>query len=115
MRSLDADKATDINVFSIDQQTALADYMIVATGQSSKQVIRLAEKVIERLHGHGHCSIHTEGLTNGDWVIVDAGEVIIHLFRPEVREFYNLEKIWNPSPLTHIHNASDHGAPLGAV
>ena len=70
--------------------------MVVATGQSSKQVVRLAEKVIERLNARDHKSIHTEGMNQGDWVIVDTGEVIIHLFRPEVRSFYNIEKIWSP-------------------
>lgn len=74
----------------------MADYMVVASGQSSKQVIRLAEKLIDRLKLRNHNSIYTEGMNQGDWVIVDTGEVILHLFRPEVREFYNLEKIWSP-------------------
>ena len=101
--SLDADKATDIEIFNIDKNTALADYIVVATGQSSQQVIRLAEKLVERLGARGRKSIPTEGMRQGDWVIVDAGEVIVHLFRPEVRSFYNIEKIWSshsaPEPI----------------
>lgn len=71
--------------------------MVVASGQSSRQVIRTAEKLIERLKSRKHGVLHIEGLANGDWVIVDTGEVIVHLFRPEVRSFYNIEKIWGPA------------------
>lgn len=102
LRSLDADKATDIEVFSVDQNSALTDYMVVATGKSSKQVIRIAEKLIDRLKARDHNHIHTEGLSQGDWVIVDTGEVIIHLFRPEVRSFYNIEKIWGSEPAMDV-------------
>ncbi len=68
--------------------------MIIASGRSSRQVIAMAEKIKERLSALGLKSIRTEGQTTGDWVIVDAGDVIIHLFRPEVRDFYNIEQMW---------------------
>lgn len=110
MRSLDADKATDIEIFNVDQNSALTDYMIVATGQSSKQVVRLAEKLIDRLKARDHKNIHTEGMSRGDWVIVDAGEVIIHLFRPEVRSFYNIEKIWGSQPDIDIVSNNSYNA-----
>lgn len=76
-------------------QTALADYIIVASGTSSRQVIRMAEKLAERVHARGQSGIRTEGMAQGDWVIVDAGDIIVHIFRPEVREFYNIEKMWS--------------------
>ena len=68
--------------------------MIVASGRSSRQVGALAEKLRDRLKAMGVENVRLEGMTNCDWVIVDAGDVIIHLFRPEVREFYNIEKMW---------------------
>lgn len=93
--SLDDDKALNIEVIDLGGQTALADYIIVASGTSSRQVIRMAEKLAERVHARGQSGIRTEGITNGDWVVVDAGDIIVHLFRPEVREFYNIEKMWS--------------------
>lgn len=99
MRSLDADKALDIETIDLRGQTALADFMIVASGTSSRHISALAEKVAERLKALGLNDIHIEGLRTSDWVIVDAGDVIIHLFKPEVRSFYSLEKMWRtPHP-----------------
>lgn len=69
--------------------------MIVASGTSSRQVIAMAEKLKERLHGRQIKNVRLEGADQGNWVIVDAGDVIVHLFRPEVRDFYNIEKMWN--------------------
>ena len=68
--------------------------MIIASGTSSRHVHALADKLKERLHAKGVKNIRTEGLSQSDWVVMDAGDVIIHLFRPEVREFYNIEKMW---------------------
>lgn len=93
--SLDDDKATDIEVINLSGQSALADYIIVASGTSSRQITRMAEKLAERLSARGHKHMRTEGMTQGNWVVCDAGDVIIHLFRPEVREFYNIEKMWS--------------------
>ncbi len=97
--SLDDDKALNIEVIDLDGQSALADYIIVASGTSSRQIVRMAEKLTERLEGRGHKGIRSEGIAQGNWVVVDAGDIIIHLFRPEVREFYNIEKMWSvPHP-----------------
>lgn len=87
-------------------QTALADYIIVASGTSSRQVSRMAEKLTERIHARGQSGIRTEGMSQGDWVIVDAGDIIVHLFRPEVREFYNIEKMWS---VPHAGDSAKNG------
>ena len=92
---MDADKAEDINTIDLRGQTSIADYMIVASGRSSRQVGALAEKLCDRLKASGCTNIRVEGKSSCDWVIVDAGDVIIHLFRPEVRDFYNIERMWS--------------------
>jgi ribosome-associated protein len=94
--SLDDDKAEDVTTISLAGKSEMADHMVIATGRSSRQVSAIAEKLAERLkQGHG-ISVRTEGKEHGDWVLIDAGDVIVHLFRPEVREFYQLEKMWQP-------------------
>lgn len=92
--SLDADKAENIETIDVRDQTVLADYMIVASGRSSRQVAALASKLEERLRARGVKNIRTEGMTEGNWVIVDTGDIVVHLFRPEVRDFYGIEKMW---------------------
>lgn len=92
--SLDDDKAMDIETIDLNGQSALADYMVIASGTSSRQVARMADKLSERLHARGMKDLRIEGASQGDWVVLDAGDVIVHLFRPEVREFYNIEKMW---------------------
>lgn len=94
IRALEFDKAEDLTTIDLKNQATFADYMIIATGRSARQVIALADKMIERLKGAGNRHIKAEGLTQGDWVLIDAGDIVIHLFKPEVREFYNIEKIW---------------------
>lgn len=96
--SLDSDKALDIEVIDLTGQSAIADYMIVASGTSSRQVVALAEKLDERLRARGHRYFRTEGTAEGNWVVCDAGDIIIHLFRPEVRVFYNIEEMWRMAP-----------------
>ena len=98
----------DIEVISLDEQVGLADHIVIASGTSSTQVVRLAEKLKERLNGHGVSGVKLEGVAQGNWVILDAGDVIVHLFRPEVREFYNIEKMWNMSA-----SISPSGADVG--
>ncbi|MCB9983955.1 MAG: ribosome silencing factor [Rhodospirillales bacterium] len=93
-QSLDADKAEDIVSIKLDEQTGLADYMIIASGTSSRHVSALTDKILKRLALNGIKSVHVEGKDRSDWVAIDAGDVIIHLFRPEVRSFYNIEKMW---------------------
>jgi ribosome-associated protein len=95
--SLEDDKAEDIVRIDLRGKSSIADWMVVASGRSSRQVAAISEKLVERLkqeHGIG-CKI--EGKDAGDWVLIDAGDVIVHVFRPEVRDFYQLEKMWMPA------------------
>lgn len=94
-QSLDADKAEDIVSYDLVGRSSLTDYMIIATGKSARQVTAMAEHLRDKLLGAGK-KPHIEGLSTGDWVLVDAGDVIVHLFRPEVREFYQIENLWAP-------------------
>jgi len=87
-------KAVDLVVIDLAGKSTIADYMVVATGQSNRQVTAMAENLLQEFKAHGLIGIVPEGARQGDWVLIDAGDVIIHLFRPEVREFYNLEKMW---------------------
>ena len=106
LQALDADKALDIEIIDLRGQSALADFMIVASGTSSRHINALAVKLSERLDLLGLKDIRMEGQKNCDWVIVDAGDVIIHLFKPEVRTFYNLEKMWRtPHPSIEVVHA----------
>ena len=95
MDSLDGDKAEEIVCIDLSDKTALSDYMIIASGTSSRHVNALANKLKERLHKLNVKDIRLEGLSQSDWVVMDAGDVIVHLFRPEVREFYSIEKMWS--------------------
>lgn len=101
--SLDSDKAEDIQVIDLRGQTSIADYMIVASGTSTRQVGALADKLQQRLKAVGS-EVRVEGKDQCNWVIVDAGDVIVHIFRPEVREFYNIEKMWQAH--IHMHDGS---------
>jgi ribosome-associated protein len=87
-------KAEDIVCIDLNGKTALADTMIIATGRSNTHVGAIAERVIKALKELGVAAPRVEGLANCDWVLVDAGDAVVHLFRPEVRQFYNLEKMW---------------------
>lgn len=93
-QSLDSDKAKNIITISLKGKTAIADYMIIATGTSSRHVVAMAQKLRDRLSTERKIKARLEGLDNGDWAIIDAGDVMVHLFREEVREFYDLEKLW---------------------
>jgi len=107
MQSLDDDKAQDIEVIELAGKSALADYIVVASGTSTTQVVRMAEKLKDRLNVRGVKNITIEGAPQGDWVVMDAGDVVVHLFRPEVREFYNIEKMWNMTPTKDGEEAKD--------
>ena len=91
---LDDDKAEDIAVIDLNGKTEIADYMVIATGASQRHVGAMSDHIYRNLKTKGVIGIAVEGMPQCDWVLVDAGDVIIHLFRPEVRDFYNLEKIW---------------------
>ncbi len=91
---LDDHQAEDIVVIDLLEKSTIGDHMVIATGRASRQVIALAETLIQALKANGLVGIKPEGAQQGDWVLIDAGDVIIHLFRPEVRAFYSLEKMW---------------------
>ncbi|MBV2358991.1 ribosome silencing factor [Thalassococcus sp. CAU 1522] len=97
LASLDDNKAEDVVQIDLRGKTSVCDYMVVCSGRSSRQVAAISEKLVETLkHDHGVLS-KTEGKDTGDWVLIDAGDVVVHVFRPEVREFYQLEKMWLPA------------------
>ncbi len=79
----------------------MADYIIVASGTSSTQIVRMAEKLKDRLNVRGIKDVRIEGASQGDWVVIDMHDIVVHLFRPEVREFYNIEKVWK-LPITGV-------------
>ena len=93
-KSLDDDKAEDIVVIDLHGKSSFADFMVVASGRSARQVGAMAEHLAVKLKQQGVGHIGVEGAQAGDWVLIDGGDVVIHLFRPEVRRFYNLEKMW---------------------
>lgn len=94
LQSLDDDQAQEIVSIPLEGKSSIADHMVIVSGRSTRQVAAMAQKLAERIKhgGFGHCRI--EGLPAADWVLVDAGDIVIHLFRPEVRSFYNLERMW---------------------
>jgi ribosome-associated protein len=94
LASLDDDQAQDVVTIPLEGKSSIADYMIVASGRSTRQVAAIATKLAERLKHAGFGSPRIEGLPAADWVLIDAGDVVVHLFRPEVRSFYNLERMW---------------------
>ncbi len=96
LTSLDEDKAEDVVQIDLRGKTSIGDYMVICSGRSSRQVTAIAEKLIERLKSEFGRGAKVEGKDTGDWVLVDTGDVILHIFRPEVREFYQLEKMWVP-------------------
>ncbi len=97
LSSLDDDKAEDVIAIDLRGKSTIADHMVICSGRSSRQVAAIAEKLAERLKADFGRTVRTEGKDTGDWVLIDAGDVIVHVFRPEVREFYQLEKMWQPT------------------
>ena len=98
MTILDEGKAEDIVTIDLQGKTAIADYMVICSGRSTRQVSALAEAVADGLKADLGRLCKTEGKAQGDWVLIDTGDVVVHLFRPEVREFYQLEKMWMTPP-----------------
>lgn len=94
--SLENSKAEDIVTIPLDPAAALADVMIIASGRSSRHVSAIADRLMDDLQKAGWRNFSVEGLETADWVLLDLGDVIVHVFRPEVRELYNLEKLWSP-------------------
>ena len=96
LKSLDDDKGEDIVQINLRGRSEMSDYMVIASGRSTRQVTAMAEKLADRLKQDYGIISKTEGKDAGDWVLIDTGDVIVHIFRPEVREFYQLEKMWQP-------------------
>lgn len=94
LSSLEDDKAEDVVSIALTGKSEMADYMVIASGRSSRQVASISEKLTDRLKEDFGLSCKVEGKDTGDWVLIDAGDVIVHVFRPEVRDFYQLEKMW---------------------
>jgi ribosome-associated protein len=87
-------KAEDCVTIDLTGKSSIGDFMVVATGRSQRHVAAVAEHVVKDLKEAGVPGVHVEGLRQGDWVLIDAGDVIVHVFRPDVRTFYDLEKMW---------------------
>ncbi len=95
MTSLDDDQAVETVSIPLAGKSSIADYMVVASGRSTRQVASMATKLAEKIKAEFGRTPRVEGLPTADWVLIDAGDVIVHLFRPEVRSFYNLERMWS--------------------
>ena len=109
-QSLDDDQAIDVITIDLHGKSSIADHMIVASGRSHRHVGAMTDHLTRRLKDGGVKRVSTEGETHCDWVLVDAGDVLVHLFRPEVRDFYKLEKLWgDTSPRDSGHASSATG------
>ena len=104
-------KAEDTITINLAGKTAFADFMVVSTGRSSRQVGAIADRVVEDLRQAGVPDVRIEGAPLCDWVLIDAGDVIVHVFRPEVRAFYNLEKMWQALAAAPSSSAPAASAP----
>lgn len=104
LQSLDDDQAQEVVSIPLAGKSNIADFMIIASGRSTRQVASMAQKLAEKIKQSGGVA-RIEGLTNADWVLIDAGDVIVHLFRPEVRTFYNLERMWAFGEAPEVPNA----------
>ncbi len=94
LRSLDDDQAQEVVTIPLQGKSSIADHMVIASGRSTRQVASMAQKLTERIKHELGRNVRVEGLPVADWVLIDADDVIVHLFRPEVRTFYNLERMW---------------------
>ncbi len=97
LSQLDDDKAEEIVQIDLRGKTAIGDYMVICSGRSTRQVASIAEKLTQMVKDEYDRTPRVEGKDTGDWVLIDTGDVIVHVFRPEVREFYQLEKMWMPT------------------
>ena len=95
LKSLDDDQAVETVSIPLAGKSSIADYMVIASGRSTRQVASMATKLADKIKTETGRAVRIEGLPTADWVLIDAGDIIIHLFRPEVRSFYNLERMWN--------------------
>lgn len=105
LTSLDDDQAVETVSIPLAGKSSIADYMVVASGKSTRQVASMANKLAEKIKAEFGRNPRIEGLPTADWVLIDAGDVIVHLFRPEVRSFYNLERMWAFGDTPPVGNA----------
>ncbi len=108
LRSLDDDQAQDVVTIPLTGKSNIADHMVIASGRSTRQVASMAQKLTERIKQDLKRTVRVEGLPVADWVLIDAEDVIVHIFRPEVRSFYNLERMW-------AFESAPEGAPASAA
>jgi ribosome-associated protein len=94
LQSLDDDQAVDVVTIPLTGKSNIADHMVIASGRSTRQVASMANKLADRIKQEFRKNVRIEGLPAADWVLIDADDVIVHLYRPEVRSFYNLERMW---------------------
>ena len=94
LKQLDDDQAQDCVTIDLAGKSSIADHMVIASGRSTRQVASMAQKLAEEVKKQGFGPARLEGLPAADWVLIDAGDVVVHIFRPEVRSFYNLERMW---------------------
>ena len=97
LASLNDDKAEEIVTIDLKGKSSIADFMVVCSGRSTRQVTAISEKLTDRLKQEAGVIARSEGKDAGDWVLIDAGDIVVHVFRPEVREFYQIEKMWMPA------------------
>jgi ribosome-associated protein len=95
LHQLDEDQAQEPVTIPLAGKSSIADHMVIASGRSTRHVAAMADKLVQRIKQETGRSARVEGLPNADWVLIDAGDVVVHLFRPEVRGFYNLERMWS--------------------
>jgi len=97
LAQLDEGKAEQIVAIDLSRRSSVTDTMVVASGRSNRHVNAIADQVVERLESLGKKGLRVDGIPQCDWVVIDAGDLVVHVFRPEVRSFYNLEKLWSDS------------------
>jgi ribosome-associated protein len=107
-QSLDDDQAIDVKVIPLAGKSSIADHMVIASGTSTRRVGAMTEHILEKLKKAGLSGLTAEGRAANDWVLIDAGDVVVHLFRPEVRAYYDLEKLWEAE-------ISEHSGELHAM
>ncbi len=106
LETLDEAKAEDIVSIDLEGKSSIGDHMIIASGSSTRHVASVSEKLVTKLKESGYGTSRVEGLKSADWVLIDASDIIIHIFRPEVRDFYNLEKIWTHDDMLEENQGS---------
>lgn len=102
VKAADGRRAEDITALKVDEISPMADYFVIMTGGSDRQIQAIANAVIEKAHETGVAIGSVEGKNHAKWVLIDLGDVVVHVFREETRQFYNLEKLWSQAPLVNL-------------